>query len=187
MTLNRKVAITFVFALLASAALIAVAAAAFGSDVPVQRGAACAHVGQVAADRQGVKYICEQRTVDDCPRWHALHPAPGPWPSRSTLPCAKCSPSPSVSPSPSPSPSASTSPPASTSPSASKSPSPSGSGSTAGSPPPPGSVKTTPVADTGVLPVTGLPTVVVGIAATGALLIVSGAVLFVASLRRRRT
>jgi hypothetical protein len=168
-TLNRKVAITFVFAVLASAVLIAVAAAAFGSDVPVQRGAACTHVGQVAKNRHGVKYVCEQRPGDDCPRYHALNPQPGPWPPRSTLPCATCSPSPS--------PSASGS--AHASPTGSKA-----AANPSGSPtPPPTSSTPVPVADQ--LPVTGVPTVVIGIATTGGLLIAAGVALVLGTIRRR--
>lgn len=172
MTLNRKVTLAFAFAILASAALIGVAAAAFGSTTPVQRGAACAHVGQVAANRQGVKYICEERAGDGCPRWHALNPQPGPWPSRSTLPCAKCSPSPSK--------------PASASASSSPSHPASTSTTAAGSPMPP-PVSTAPVPVTDQLPVTGLSTVVSGALWTGGLLLLAG-VLFVVVPRvaRRR-
>lgn len=87
----RRVLAGIAVAFAAAAVMLLSGGPSYGSD-PVQRGAACSHTGAVAKNRQGVEYICEQRAGDDCPRWHAHRPQPGPWPSRSTLPC-NCTPS----------------------------------------------------------------------------------------------
>jgi len=150
-------------------ALVFAAGAAHGTDEPAQRGAACTNVGEHRKNRSGTEYVCEQRPGDDCPVWHAAHPKKGPWPKPSPCICPSKSPSPSVSSSPSKSASASSSPSQSTT----------SAGIPAAGAPAPG---TTPVGNT--LPVTGLPTVVIGAATVGVLLVLAGVALLVVSLRR---
>lgn len=177
MKLSTKIAIA---ASLAALAALLVGAAAFGSGTPAVRGQACGHVGEHRNNRSGTEYVCEQRTGDPCPVWHAAHPVKGPWPKPS--PCLCPSKSPSTSPAASPSTPASTS--AHASPSSSKTVP--AAASPSGSPRPP-AVSSVPVPVADQLPVTGLPTVVFVIAAVGVLLIVGGAVLLIVPLRRRNT
>lgn len=108
----------------------------------------------------GDRYRCRE-TKPGCYTWvwqYDGRPKTGKSYSKPT--CPACTPSPSK--------------PASANPSAGASPASSASASPSKTPAPPAT-----------LPVTDLPTVVIGIAATGTLLIASGAVLLIASFRRR--
>jgi len=159
---NRWAVTGAVALLLTGLALVLAAGVAHGTDEPAQRGAACTNVGEYRKNRSGTEYVCEQRRGDDCPVWHAAHPKKGPWPK--PWPCICPSKSASVSPSPS------------------RSVTP-GQSTTSSTPPvdtpAPGA---TPVGN--ILPVTGLPTVVVGATTVGVLLILAGLILLVVSLRR---
>jgi hypothetical protein len=189
-----------IVAMLAVLATLLVGAAAFGSAAdhdrsigqirvvePCTAGQAHANQGRGALGEHGDAFYRCRETAPGCFQWKWQYDGrPKSGHTWSPRPCPACSPSPSKSPSTSPAAPQST--PASTSahPSPSSSKSPSAAASPPESPRPP-AVSSVPVPVADQLPVTGVPTVVFGIAATGLLLIIVGAVLLIVPFRRRRT
>lgn len=67
------------------------AAHAEGHHEYVRRGQPCSTIGEEGKNRNGVKYVCDQRDGDPCPVFHAANPRKGPWVQRPTPECPECS------------------------------------------------------------------------------------------------